>query len=389
MFKDRLSILNDLDVSEGGKPKAASRDDVFAKVCELYKQLTGEDCGDARLEEMDREVYVQFVSQVFSFFNLEADPQAQTFATVEELVDFVVQNNGVTSEEWLRCGWDSSPFREAAGRMAAVVAYMENIPSGESLGSSLLKVVTSVTDSFLMVANTFKTNLTRFTKGVKRAEIRAFYESNMLMCKRVEDKDYTTVMDLQMNIPTGMTAKYADAVQYIQDNYFALDIKSYAESMLNELKAVRQTICNEHGASLTSFAPSRQAGSRETIVKDVVRRQEKIYSDRRVDLTKPFKAVYSSMDDFRKVRTSLTDMEPNLQGVLGINDSIDEISMILGDVTTYMSDDASIGGKFVSELAQCVRLSGTLFDVYGQTAMRQMALEHNHILNYSAIYKTM
>ena len=390
MFKDRLSILNDLVITDDDKPKAASRDEVFAKVCEIYKQTFEEDCDpEMRLDDLDKETCMQFISQVFAAFNVEANPQEETFGTIGDLVDFVVQSGGVVSEELFKCKWNSEPFQEAINRMDAVIAYLQATPSTESIGSSLLKVVTSVTDTFLMVANNFKTNFTKFYKGVKRAEIRAFYESNMLMCKRVEDRDYTTVMDVQMNIPTGMVSPYAAALQLIQDNYTALDIKSYADSMLNELKSVRQAICNERGSSLTSFAPARQTASRENIVKDVAKRQEKVYSDRRTDLTKPFKAVYSSMEDFRKTRTTLMDMEPNLQSTLGINDSIDEISMILGDVTTYMTDDTSIGGKFVSELAQCVRLSGTLFDVYGQTAMRQMALEHNHILNYSTIYKTM
>lgn len=351
--------------------------EVVDKVFAVYKEISKSDSCTAETVLNDT-TKVHMLSILSDYYHTDlSNANANTCA---ELANAILSSDGETLADMVNKSWDSS-------EMLAPSAHLQAIATSSRVQYSTEGFLGEIADAILSIANTFKTNVFKFTKALKRSEMRIFVDGNLFLCKDVDGRSYMDVMEKTVDVPTGMITTYANSVEYIKAVYDQLDALSYGKDVLRSLNDFRYRLCNNNFHGTIDFPAARAIAAKEKVLKWAALTQLKCYKDKGAATKVKFKDAYISMEEFASIRGALIDMEHNLQDVDKLVDTIDDISETLGDITSYVKD-ADIPKKMISELADITRIVGACFDLYGQTAMRQMALEHNHIMNYINLYKT-
>ena len=371
-----VHLFNGLDEGNDGLRQS----DVIDKVFEIYKAEADADTCDADsdLDELGEDIKSRIIAKVGAYYNIEID--RNEVHTCGELVHYVMTHQGETTADILKNSWDSSGMLQSYENL---LTLKELAAMGHSTEGFLGKLA----DNFLAMVNTFKTNVFKFTKALKRSEMRIFVEGNYFLCRDVDKEPFTKFMDMDVDIPTGMITTYSNAVDYVTGVYDQLDALNYGSTILGTLKELRYKLYNNNPSGLTSFSVARGVAEKERVLKWALSVQQKCYKDHGAAPKMKFKKAYASMEEFVGIKDKLLSLETKLQDVDKFVDNMDDISLVIGDMTNYIESN-TVPQTFIKGLADGTRIVGASFDLYGQTAMRQMALEHNHILNYINLYKT-
>ena len=136
-------------------------------------------------------------------------------------------------------------IRSLIGELDMYSALLKSVPDGqEGLASGLPKMLIGVVDVFLRIGNTFKTNVFKFHKRLKRGEMRYFMESNRLKVAKVEDAPYARFIKLRLNAPSGMAGFYVDAIANITKTYEQLALKDTIVPLVDKLTQVQRMLVN-------------------------------------------------------------------------------------------------------------------------------------------------
>jgi len=370
-----INLFNGLNEGNDG----LNQSDVIEKVFEIYKaEADVDECdADSDLDELGEEIKAKIVAKVAAYYNMEID--RNEVHTCGELVQYVMTHDGETTANILKNEWCST-------EMLQLYANLRTIKQFAEMGHSTEGFLGKIADNFLSMANTFKTNVFKFTKALKRSEMRIFVEGNYFLCRDVDKEPFTSFMNMDVDIPTGMITKYINTVEYISAVYDQIDALNYGSNVLNTLKELRYKLYNNQSNVLTNFAPAKTIAEKEKVLKWAASTQVKCYKDKGAAPKMKFKAAYGSMEEFASIKDKLLNMETRLQSVDKFVDQMDDISLVIGDLTNHIENN-SVPASFINGLSDGIRVVGASFDLYGQTAMRQMALEHNHIINYINLYK--
>ena len=371
-----INLFDGLNQGDG-----LNQSDVIAKVFEIYKAVADvDDCdADSDLDELGEDVKSEILSKVGAYYNIEID--RNEVHTCGELVQYVMKHDGETTDDILRKGWSSNEMLQGYANLKMINNFMD-------MGHSTEGFLGKIADAFLAMTNTFKTNVFKFTKALKRSEMRIFSDGNTFLCRDVDKAPFTAFMNRDVDIPTGMITTYANSVEYVKAVYDQLDAINYGSTVLGVLKELRYKMYNNQLNLEQGFSPAKQVSDKETVIKWAEATQKKCYKDHGAAPKMKFKSAYASMEEFAGIKDKLLGMESKLQDVNKFVDQMDDISLVIGDMTTHIENNA-VPSPFIKNLSDGVRVVGASFDLYGQTAMRQMALEHNHIINYINLYKSL
>ncbi len=388
----KLKALKE-DVYSDASTSASDYDSVKEKVISIYKSIknTEEEINDYTELDLTEEEYKQFCDQICGSFNIECaeEEKEEMGKTIGEVTSFVVDHQGTSVEHLLATQtWDSKAFVDIQKKLDTTLRMLDGYGvSEEGIGTGLLKVFIGVADMFLKVGNTFKTNIFKFYKSLKRSELRFYWESHMLLCKTVEEQPITKFMNLQVPIPTGMVAGYADTIDYIDRVFTTVDLRNYGEAIYKELQDIRRQMTRSQTVYKQGFkGTANSAALREQTVRKLIAEQTKYFADKQIG-TMAFSKAFKSMKDLNTCRGKLLDMEKYLGQTDAMVKLVDDIDVIVSDITGYLTEDSEVDKVFIEQLASTIRFLATAFDIYGTYAMRQMATEHNLILTYETLYK--
>ena len=283
-------------------------------------------------------------------------------------------------------------IRSLIGELNMYSALLKSVPDGqEGLGSGLPKILIGVVDVFLRIGNTFKTNVLKFHKRLKRGEMRYFTESNRLKVAKVEDTPYARFIKLRLNAPSGMTGFYMDAVSNITKTYEQLALKDTIVPLVDKLTQVQRMLVNSDASVSTMVSDLMRISSDRTKLMDkTLAENKKIFTDKSTAPLKEFPKLYATMEDFKIVRSRLTELETELNRTANVIDVLTGADEKLVFLIEYLeSNHKTIGitKRFIDDLIHVIRYVGEGFETQGRTTMQQMSLEHNHVLNISAMYK--
>lgn len=391
MFSELKALKKEAYVDNG---IASDYDSVKERIISMYKSIKNIDeeveiTESTELDLNDTELE-QFKNEVCGTFNIDCDKEElEDFGTtIGEVISFVLDHQGASVEQLLSQTWDSKAFEDVRKKLDTTLRMLDGYGvSQEGIGVGLLKVFIGTTDLFLKVGNTFKTNIMKFYKSMKRSEMRFYWESHMLLCKTVEGQPITKFMNVAVPIPTGMVAGYNSTIDYVDNVFKCVDLKNYAEAIYKELQDIRRQMTRSQQNYKQGFrGTASSAKLREETVRKFIAEQSKYFSDKQIG-TMPFSKAFTSMKDLNTCRGKLLDMEKYLGETDAMVKLVDNIDVIIGDITGYLSEDSEVDKAFIEQLAHTIRFLATAFDIYGTYAMRQMALEHNLVLTYETLYK--
>ena len=287
--------------------------------------------------------------------------------------------------------WDSSAFQEELRQLRMIHNYLRNLDSvsNEGVGTGLLKMFIAVTDTFLRVGNTFKTNVFKFYKSLKRSEMRYYFESHMTMCLKVESLPITDVSSIQIPIPSGMKGTYQNAILSMEQVYSVLDMESFAKGVLAAMIDLRRKLMRSEPYKDVLVPMENIMNQRVNSIKQLKGAMDKVFTSQKTPPDTKFIDVYKSMKEFKDVRVSLLDMEKYLADVNKMVNMVDDTNTVLADITSYLSEDSEVDKPMITSLINIVNYLATSYDVYGATTTHQMTVEHNHIGSIGRLWASM
>ena len=297
----------------------------------------------------------------------------------------------VCASKYPLTAWDSETLYRDLRKLEFYHNYVRSldVTSNEGIGTGLLKIFIGVTDVFLKIGNTFKTNIFKFYKDLKRSEIRYYYESHTTMCLKAESIPITQVTNLEVPIPSGMKGTYQNACMSLEQVYTILDIQSYGQGVLAALIDFRRKLMRSEDYKSTLVPMTNLVKQRETSLNNLKSSVDKVFTDQKTPMNVQFMSVYKTMKEFKDTRISLLDMEQYLAATNRLVKMVDDIDTVLADITSYLTEDQEIDKSLVTDMINIVKYMGVSFDIYGTTTTRQMAVEHNHIGAIGKVWSTL
>ena len=286
--------------------------------------------------------------------------------------------------------WNSNLFAKDLKQLDLYHNYLRHldVSSNEGIGTGLLKIFIGVTDVFLKIGNTFKTNIFKFYKDLKRSEMRYYYESHTTMCLKAENLPITQLTSIQVPIPSGMQGTYQNACMTLQQAYEMLDILSYGQGVLAALIDFRRKLTRSEDYKSTLVPMTNLVNQRGNSLNNLKSTVDKVFTQKNTPLEVKFTDVYKTMKEFKDTRLSLLDMETYLANTNRLVKLVDDIDTVLADITSYLSEDKEVDKALVNDMINIVRYMGVSFDIYGATSTKQMAVEHNHIGAIGRVWST-
>lgn len=261
----------------------------------------------------------------------------------------------------------------------------------EGVMEGLSAMLIGLGDISMRLLTTMRTNLFAFYKSFKRSEIREYFEGHMASVKQIEAVPFNTFMDVEIPVPSEMTARYMAAVEAVEELYTALDIVNTINTFNKVMIQVRKGVVRDepnYGVDLAQLAQFNEM-KMQKVNAAVAAHNANFAGKKGENNARPFKNAYASMQEFRDVRTKLTDMESHLQEVNSVLNTMQSANSTLTQVANTLDKTKDVQVDFLKQLVISVRNMASMIDIYGTACNAQMALEHNHVCVIETIESSM
>lgn len=284
--------------------------------------------------------------------------------------------------------FSKAAIKQIDEQLAQLDAYDES--SQEALNSNAFgRAFVSLADTFSGILHTFKTNLLKFPKTLKRSELREFIESNSLKTKTVNGLTYDKVLKMKVSSPSALKVTYATACESISTAYVKLNAVNLAKLTDTTLTNVYKSLSREDSKA------GQLIGSAATIIGNTVNSTAPVVAVCQKDFSGAisgsidFVQAYKTMEEFRQVQTALLNMEDRLQSVADLNEHVTHIESLLKSICDIIiANEALMQKTDVVSLGTVAKGLALIFEAYSMAASRQMTLEHNTVININNLYAT-
>lgn len=267
-------------------------------------------------------------------------------------------------------------------------SMLKAMPQGQEGVAGVPKIVVGVVDVFLRIGHTVKTNMVKFSQKLKRSELRYFSESNMMKVAKVEDTAYAKFVSSKVYAPTGMVGPYLPAVDNVADIYTKLALVDTIIPLTDKLCRVERMLRDSDNtvpAIFTELASSVKL--RKAALSGALDKNDKLFTTKHTQDRIAFEKLYTSMPEFKSVRSRLIELEPNLKATADIAKVLDTTDGSLTSLVEYLNGMYSdMDRRFVEDLITIIDYVGVGFDTQGKLSLQQMTLEHNHVLTIQSLY---
>lgn len=251
--------------------------------------------------------------------------------------------------------------------------YIAITTSEESLKSFSIRLV----DIFGQLVMTFKTNLTKFYKGLKRSELKFYIESNMLQANTVKNANYIDIKDVYVPTPNGLkpNTTYLSIIEDTNEVYNVLSMLELSKSIYSAMENVYIKLQENEEYSIQAISNTLKV--RSNVIEKAYNKLVNNFTDTHTKDVK-FSTVFSSMDEFKKCISMLVNMESRLQDTHSLLNILEKIDTIATKVIDYIQKpDTTVSKLFIQDLSLLIRNSAVLFETYGDCVNYQMSIEHN------------
>lgn len=259
--------------------------------------------------------------------------------------------------------------------------------SEEGIWNVVKGLLTSIGNVMGHVANTFKTNVFKFYKDLKRTEIRYYNESNMASMTRIFRINVTDVAELNMPFPNGFKTTYLDAFSKAVDAFSNIDILTRANTAVTISQNILVSLQN--GDTMATVINSGIASADITNVRPSVEKFDRCFdtNSNTTAETRQFKKLFGSVAEVKKCN----------EIALSCDKYVDQTSMahkkiqICHDVfekiikTLERSAGANATKNDIDNLATLAYTLGETFDMFASTLLHYHTVEHNLVEVYKEI----
>lgn len=270
--------------------------------------------------------------------------------------------------------------------------YDENflVQSNEGLWSFIKNITLGIINVFIRILNTFKTNVFKFYKTLKRTELRFWIESHKLTAMRINRLNYYEIQDTITPFPNGLSTSYLETIDKLSSTFNTIDISSksniavtLSKSILDSLKSnknLSEVITNGINSLDSSGAKSSFDISNKCINKKINTTNEK----------RTFGQLFISMPDFTKSVDVSLFCEKYVNETNYAHKQMATCHDIFTQIVSFIKSTAgtSVTKNDVEKLAQLSYNLADIFDMFAETLFDYHKIEHNLVEVYKNLYRT-
>ena len=253
----------------------------------------------------------------------------------------------------------------------------------------LLKILRKVNDSCGQILHTFKTNIFRGFKKVKRSELRFYYDSNKSKVKSVEKINYDKLMEISVPSPTGMITEYIKPVNATTDYFRNLLLKSTLKNTIKDLTTIYKELSKEtiKYDLIDSLVKKLDYSPLKNKLKSKYDIFINCYNNRANNTDRPFTELFKNMAQMKEVRETLLSNESYVLLSPEVEKDSEKIYTLLTNIEELMKlERINVSKSMVLGMVNTVEFLADYVSSYGNMVKNVMVLEHNLINDYNMIY---
>jgi len=243
--------------------------------------------------------------------------------------------------------------------------------------------ILSIFDFFGRIFNSLSTSLTKFWKSVKRGELKKYCDDHFATIKEIESRNIDDpIFNAEIDIPSGMTASYTKAGQFLLDIFKQLDLKAILSTVRSTLKQFCTMVHREQDVTVQVGSFAAVMNSKKNFVTQKAAEMEKAFQGGE-KVTRSFKQEFKSVGELRSTREVIISAENYLDDVASISKLTDDITAIISDIES--NKDTTIISSAAESLSSSAEILAKTIDLFGMSIMNLMSLAHNYTLIYNKL----
>jgi hypothetical protein len=248
--------------------------------------------------------------------------------------------------------------------------------------NGLTRLLAGVLNTFGHIANTFKTNLFRSYRVLKRTELIYYGEANVATLPRILNTQYELVRNLEIPVPDKMSVPYFDAADQGYGLLTLLDMKNTTNMFVKDLEEVLEKVMGATTPTLVLRVPDRLPA----IVKSFKKFDSYFKGPKKQ--TYPFTKMFRTMDEFRSVHRTLVGAAEFHYSVERIVSNMDKCTNLLKTILSFMEKDgAELPKETIVRLSEMAMYYAKVFDMFGVAIQDMARIEHNFVEVLKSIRK--
>lgn len=250
--------------------------------------------------------------------------------------------------------------------------------------SNEAQTLLTVLDYFGRIFNTLTTSITKFTKSVKRGELKKYCDDHAATVHKIESLNIDSeIFQVDIDVPTGMTTSYKDAAIFLNTLFNDLDLRSLLTNIKSTLKQFCSNVHRNHDVTVQVGAFAAAMNGKKSFVARMAAEMEKRFSGKGSAPTRPFTKEFKSVGELRSTKDAILQVERYLESVASISKLTDDITAIISDIES--NKDATVISSVASSLSDSAETLAKTIDLFGMGILNLMSLSHNYTLIYNKL----
>ncbi len=240
--------------------------------------------------------------------------------------------------------------------------------------NGLTRLLAGVLNTFGHIANTFKTNLFRSYRVLKRTELVYYNEANIATLPRILNVQYDMVRNLEIPVPDKMVVPYMDAVDQGYGLLVMFDMKNTTNIFVADLEKILEKVMGATTPDIVVHHSDRLPA----IVKSFKKFDSYFKGTKKP--TYPFTKMFRSMTEFRDVHTALVRAADFHYSVERIVSNMDKSTNLLKSILSFMEKDGvELPKETIVQLSELTLYYAKVFDMFGVIIQDMARIEHNFV----------
>lgn len=247
----------------------------------------------------------------------------------------------------------------------------------EGLISGLTRVFVGILNTIIHIANTFKTNIFKFYRTLKRTELVYYTESNALSIKRILNYDYGMYAGLTIPLPNKMQTSYLVATTKGHEFLTSLGMENRTKLLIKHTEDLRNAVLSSSPQEVDiSSIPIEDLAS----ISKGFESFNKCFIGPNKN-TKKFMEVFASASEFNETYKLLMDATKFQYSVKAVDGALDTVTKNLTDILAFLEKNTgSVTKNDLMNLSKIAMVYAKLFDMFGLAVMDMARIEHNFVV---------
>lgn len=351
-----------------------------------YKQLNSEDKKDPKVKFFFTNIY-SFLNNIKNILNTaisNSDTTMELSSTTQTFYPFckMTNINKIDTETFSISNFETKSFNDLYLESKKIKNLLRTVELTDNSGQEnfvvdgIVRLFSGIVNIVMHIVNTFKTNIFKFYKNLKRTELRYFHESNVASMRRILSFDYELLSQMQIPIPNKLSTTYYAATEAGMNCLSVMNMKERSMAFVSLTNNLKSSVLSGQTIEVMEFGDQTDLGN----IQKSFQKFNLCFTGRKTN-TIDFSTVFPSMEEFSNTDMLLMKSENYQYEVNEINKNLEACEARMNEILSFLNQGVgNISKQDLIVLSDTCMTLAKLFDLYGVTIQDITRLEHNFTL---------